>query len=141
MGKSLSLASYPLEYFEIFEAALERGGLSIPGFNRKEAIALRFDIYGWLRALEHEQHPQAREFRTLGMSIQEGEITSTLTFTPRSASGTISKIRAAIGERKTATNPIPPPPPAADPTPEPEDYLTDALRRHGFAPSEDQDNE
>lgn len=80
MPKSLKVSKYPAGYFKLFQAADEHGSLTVGPKPRPSIESLRFDIYGFLRALEAEGFAQARQWQQYKLTITDDDQGAYLNF-------------------------------------------------------------
>ena len=69
MPKSNCVAAYPELYFQLFEQVAAGKPYTSPSMHWKRAATIRLDMYGFQRALMHEEHPQSRLFKSFKILI------------------------------------------------------------------------
>lgn len=75
MPKSKDVSKYPHIYFDLFRQVESGTSYCSPVIDRTKLQSLRFDLYGFLGALEHENHPKARLWKSYTISINKDEST------------------------------------------------------------------
>ncbi len=131
MPKPTNLSRYPAEYYELYELLEERNSHSITfhGPNSfKQASTFRFDIYGFHKALENEDFPKVRLWKSFAINIEEisPEIT-VVRFHP----GTDRKYIGALQDSFKLPDEVIPPKVPEVPL-EKEDKASDTLADMGF---------
>lgn len=73
MAKSKSISSYPAQYFKLFECAEANPTFTFGPMSKASAHNLRFDLYAFRKALDHEGHPAARAYSRFKIKIASTE--------------------------------------------------------------------